>query len=62
MGEFKHDLIVHLKDTFSVIAEVDPDRYCHMDMLNDICKCVIGDEHEGYMILVWYDTLGTMKG
>ena len=59
MGEFKHDLIVHLKDTFSIIAEVDPDRYCHMDMLNDICKCAIGDEQEGYMILVWYDTLGT---
>ena len=42
MGEFKHDLIVHLKDTFSMIAEVDPDRYCHMDMLNDICKCMLG--------------------
>ena len=40
MGEFKHDLIVHLKDTFSIIAEVDPDRYCHMDMLNDICVSV----------------------
>ena len=39
MGEYKHDLIVHLKDTFSIIAKVDFDRYCHMDMLNDICVC-----------------------
>ncbi|KAL0016111.1 hypothetical protein SO802_003180 [Lithocarpus litseifolius] len=59
MGEFKHDLIVHLNDTFSIIAEVDPNKHCHRDMLNDISKCVIGDEHEGYMILAWYEILGT---
>ena len=38
MGEFKHDLIMHLRNTFSIIAEVEPDNYWHMDMLNDICK------------------------
>ena len=40
MGEFKHDLIMHLKDRFSIIAEVDFDKYYHMDMLDDICVSV----------------------
>ena len=38
MGEFKYDLIINLKDTFSIIAEENPNKYYHMDMLNDICK------------------------